>query len=278
MPVDGFIPTFDDGGGSGGGSGAAALVRTGAKRRVVPFGFDYGRPGTSAEFDPAAFGTQAAIRAYSTALRSPWGLSGTNATAALVTPQTAGGITLTTGGTSGDQMILTPLTINSVRMSALGWASWSPASSLLFRMLLTTGAVISDMRLLAGMTLIPTAEDHDTGATITDDDYVMFAYDTTHASTSTAWHMSAGNNGTDENSPVSSFKSVSTVRASTQYLMEIAANGDLVPVFYLNGQEVGQLSALKSGTVALLPFFGMQTLGAAAKAVTLEDGDVSITI
>jgi hypothetical protein len=278
MPVDGFIPIFDDGG-TGGGGGAEALVRTGAKRRRINFGFDLGRPGTEAEFDPSSFGTQAAIRAYSTALRSPWGVSGTNMTAALVTAATGGGITLTTAGASGDQAILTPLTINLVRMNALGWTTWSPASALLFRALLTTGASIADMRLLVGMTLIPNAADHDAGETPTDNDLVLLAYDTSHGSTSTAWHMVGRNNGgTLENSPVTSFKSVSTVRASTQYLIEIAVNGDNVPVFWINGQEVGQLSALKTGSVALLPFFAMQDLGGAAKAITLEDGDVSITI
>lgn len=279
MPIEGSIGTVGADNGSGIGSDTAfELQENGTRRQTVRFGFDAGLPGTSAEYDPSAFGSQAAIRAYTLATLSIWGLSGTNATAALATRATNGGLTLTTAGASGDQMILSPLTINSVPQNALGGTVWRPDSGLSYKALITTGSSIADVRICAGMTLIANAEDHDTGATITDDDYVMFVFDSTHASDATLWHACAGNNGTDENSRCSDRIGSSVVRSSNTTLLEIVVKGNYRPTFLLDGAEVAQLSPLKTGSVSLIPFFSIQALAGSAKSITLLNGECGINV
>lgn len=279
MPIETTIPFTGEGGGGDFGSIAVLNIANASARRVFePFEFTRGRPGLSTDSDPASFSSQAVIRSHALAQRSRWLLSGTNAAQSLATLSTTVGLTLTTAGASGDQMILSPLTINSVQQNGLGAIQWRPDSGVVFRLLLTMGSTITNMRLLAGLKLTANAEDHDSGAAITDDNYVLFAYDTTHASNSGLWHLCAGNTGVDEHSIANALLLESTVRASARVLLEIAVNANREAVFAINGRPVGQSSALASGAISLIPVIAMQSLAAAANSVTLEEGDVSMAL
>lgn len=281
MPIENSIG-FGDSDGSIGTQAIDLIAASGTRRLTEYFDFSLGRPGTSAESYPADIGaSQAVSLAYAQAVLSQWTLSGTNAAAANVTRPATGGLTLTTAGASGDQMVISPNKINGVFMNGLGGTVWRPDSGLIFRALITTPATITDIRILIGLKLAFStttgAEDHDSGATITDDDYVLFAFDTSHASSASYWHLCAGNNGVDVHTVADTFKTL-PVAASKRYLLEIAVDGDDVPHFMVNGADAGSLAALRSGSVLLLPFFGIQALTGAARSLTVEGGEVSIAV
>lgn len=276
MPVESTI-SFEGGGGGDFGSVAVLNIANRTSRRIFePFEFTRGRPGLAADVDASAFGSQAVIRAYTLAQASRWLLAGTNAAQSLATLSTGVGLTLTTAGASNDQMIISPLVINSAFQAGLGATHWRPDSGVVFRVLLSMGASIADMRFIAGLKLTASCEDHDSGTTPTDANYALFVYDTTHIASSGLWQFAVGNTAVHEHGIANSLVLDSTVRASNRVLLEIALNGNRQAVFAINGNPVGQSSAMVSGDVSLIPVFGLQALGAAAKAVTLEEGDLSM--
>lgn len=258
-----------DFGGSKSGGGGSSRFGASARRQAYISAFEDGKPSLAADIDPADFSTQTLIRAFSAASKS-WLLSGTNAASALAVLDTRGGVTLTTAGANNDQMIISPLVINSVQMSPFGKVSWSSEYLPIFRATIRLSASsIAAQRIVIGLKLTASAEDHDTGAAITDDDYMLFVFDTTHASSATLWHYAQGVSGTDYNNACETKTRNATAHASDTLTLEISVDQDRVPHFFIDNEEVGV--GVEMNTVLVLkPVAGIQALTGAAKDFTIR--------
>lgn len=231
------------------------------------------RPGTSTEFDYSAFDTQAKIRNY-TAIDKDWMLSGTNAAFANAGFHTRGGVTIATAGATNDQCIISPLVVNSVEQAAWGGVQWSPEYLPRMDLVFRTGSSVADIRFLLGFKLTAVEEDHDTTVTITDDDYALFVFDTTHAASATSIHACTGNAGTDENSSPPSTLIDAVMQASTRYHLTLDFDTDRRPHYSINGRKFAVGAAMRTG-LALRPVFAWRALAAAAKSLTLQKLDLS---
>jgi len=243
-------------------------VPTSVMRAFASSGFSDGKPSLVADIDPSSFGSQAVVRAY-TAASKTWLLSGTNAATANCALNSRGGITLTTGSTSGDQMVISPLVINSVQMSPMGAINWSPEHQCGFEAVIKTSSDISNQRILAGFKLTSVHQDHDAGETVTDDDYILFVYDTAHSTSPSLWHLACGVGGTDSNQLAQSFVRNSTMRASTRIVLSVTVDNNQVPHFFIDGVEVGVGPVLNTA-LTLIPVVGIATLESAAKSLTIH--------
>lgn len=268
----------EEGGGKpvGGSMLIASSVVSQLLRHTVSSIFDDGKPSLAAQVDPdpGSAWTQTILRAYTAASRT-WLLSGTNATSALCTLNAKGGITLTTAGASNDQMICAPLVINSVDMSPMGRIDWSPEYQPNFKAILTLGSSIADQRIIVGCKLTSVHEDHDSGATITDANYALFVYDTTHSSNSGYWHACVGVAGSDYNSTADGTRARrALVRAGDRVVLEIKVDNNRVPHFYIDGNLVYSGPEMETA-LSLIPVVGIQALAASAKELSILTVELS---
>lgn len=193
-------------------------------------------------------------------------VSGTNSTTALCTWATGGGITLTTAGAAADQMIVGAHT--NTNQGPVANTYWSTDKEISFEIFLITGSVVTQAKFWAGMKLTSTE------AVATDNDQVYFRYAATTAATSLTFISSRSGTDTTTTLPTDKF---AVWAASTAYRLrfDVLANrtviasvgvgntGTLTPI------SVAPLPALTTG-INLLPFFGVEGVTTAAKAMTVQ--------
>lgn len=211
------------------------------------------RPGLNADHDAAASYSESGLQANLD--KNPhFEVVGTNAASANATFADGGGVTLTTGTTSGDQMILTP----HLDTGLTAWAAtkWNTNDKVGIATIVKTGASVEDAIVWAGLKLT------NTSVVATDDNQVMFRYAAgSNDGKLTCVYSVAGDDVTIETDI--------EVAASTSYLLEIEINGDRKATFYVNGDAVAMSTALAADT-DLIPYVGVQTAAAAAKAITVR--------
>lgn len=189
---------------------------------------------------------------------------GTNGTTALATfPTTSiGGVTLTTATAANDQMILAPHLDTGV--SSLATTQLLPSARPGFYVQFKTGSSIADVIIWAGMKLTNVA----VGAT--DADQAFFRYESgVNDGNLTAWVSIAG---TDYEVDLGL-----ALAASTYYELFISVDSARKATFGYNVAR-GYLQTAAyvcphqmTANAALLPFAGIQTKAAAAKAITITD-------
>lgn len=220
------------------------------------------RPGLNANRDVPAGDTYNTAQMQLGIDKNPnFEVLGTNATSALVTHSTSGGLTLTTAGASGDQIIILPH-LNSA-VSAWNVTQWSTDKSITFETVIVTGANITAATIWAGFKLT------NTSVVATDDDQVFFRYQDTQ--NSGKWQIIHSRGGTDTTTNTS----LTAVAVSTKYRLRLALNSARQPRFWINDQEVlynglGSVFPALTASVNLIPYVGVQAGAAAAKAIDLR--------
>lgn len=246
--------------------GLSPYVSNNTARKGQWTGFDR-RPKLAATMDPASFASQADIRAYTEGDKSLM-LSGTNAADANVTAISTGGIQLTTSGTANDQMIVSPLVINSRQQSEWGWVNWSPERMPSFMASCSFSMAVTSIRVYLGLKLTNAFD------LSTDADHTLFVFDT--VAFGSTWRMHSRVASVDETFPVANIAK-STPQILTRYDVAIHVDAQRRPVFSIDGQIAGTGPALTNGA-ALKPFFGVQTLTGAARDMYLQYGSVSLNM
>lgn len=183
---------------------------------------------------------------------------GTNATAALTTFSTGGGITLTTAGADEDQQYIEPR--STANQSGPGTWDWGTDDEIAFRVRLKTPATITTMKIFAGF-FLSIAEPFAQG---TDADAVYFLYSTDSTTSTANWLCNYNIGGTDK-----SEDSGVAIVASTTYDLALFLDTDRKPHFFINGAQITQGTAMTTA-IDLIPFCGVETAVAAARAVTLR--------
>lgn len=185
---------------------------------------------------------------------------GTNATSALCTLNAEGGITMTTAGADGDEMILAPhLDANQTAWTA--W-TWGTDRSVVWECTIKTGASIDNCIVWAGLKLT------NTEVTATDADQVFFRYE--NGVNSGKWQAISSIGGADD-----AADSGVTVAAGTFYHLKIVIAADRTARMYINGALVETTAALTDAT-DLIPYIGIAADGAAeAKALTVYGQAIS---
>lgn len=227
------------------------------------------RPQLVADME-AALSSAAATRLYNSGNKSLL-LSGTNMTTALSTNATNGGTLLTTAGNSGDTANVAPLGWTTLG-PALQAVTFDPAFAPMFQAIIETPATITTMRILAGFRLTAPATADET----TDNDFALIAF---NPATSASWRFITKVGGgsvvtvTGSNLPV--------LAASTRYKLEIRVDLNRNATAYISGGGANNViigpassAALTSGA-AFKPVISVQTLTAAARALTLHGLRVS---
>lgn len=255
---------FDDSGAEA--QGIAAQVGTQVSRWGLATGFDR-PPRLAATSDPAAFSTQTIIRDY-TAASKEWMLSGTNAADANSILYTTGGISLTTAGANNDQMIVSPLVINSVQQGGWGSTNWTPDRMPKLSLSLAFAAAITSVRAIFGLKLT-TALDYSTDA-----DHAMFVFDT---AVGTAWQCYSRVATVDQNVGAAGNFLKSSPQLLTRYDLEIAIDSYRRPIFSIDGVAVGVGPQLTS-TAAFKPVFAIQALTGSARQVYLMRSQLALNI
>ena len=183
--------------------------------------------------------------------------AGTNATSALSTFSTGGGLTLTTAGASADQEIIRSKAVAA--QGCLGTWDWSTSDELAFRCRLKTGASIADVRIVAGLFLTvaqPFAEG-------TDNDAIFFTFaDASSANFRLCYNVG----GTD-----AALDSGLAEAASTTYDLMITVSADRIVTFFIDDKIRGTSgSTALTADIDLLPFIGVEARATAAKACTIR--------
>ncbi len=259
------MPTFIDDTGSE-SLGLSSRVGAVAQRWGLATGFDR-QVCLAATCDPSAFSSQAVIRAYTRASKE-WQLAGTNAADASSTQLTTGGIQLTTGATSGDQMIVSPLVINSVQQSPWGWVDWTPDRMPSLDVSVAFSSSVASVRAIFGFKLT-TALDYSTDA-----DHCLFVLDTALASN---WRLHSRVATVDENRDAVSAVAKSVPQTLTRYDLSIRISNQRRPVFLIDGQEVGTGPAL-TAAAAFKPVLAVQTLTSGARDMQLLKAACALNI
>jgi hypothetical protein len=183
---------------------------------------------------------------------------GTNAVTASVTFSTGGGIVLTTAGASADSTIVAPHL--DTGQTAETTVDWSTSDKPAIAAKIQTGAAITDATIWYGLKLT------NTPVVATDNDQVMFRYQA--GVNDGKWQAIYSVGGTDY-----TLDTGVVVAASTHYDLQIDVDGDRVPTFYINGEEVAKGTAL-TANVDLIRYVGVLAGAAAAKAITVRPGYV----
>lgn len=207
--------------------------------------------------------TAAALAAYTVANKN-FEVLGTNATTALVTHSTAGGITLTTAGADADQIIILPHLDTGQSL----WAStiWGSAKSATFETVIQTGASLAKTIFWAGFKLT------NTHTIATDDDQCYFRYSS--ADSAGAWQIITSRAGTDTTTAVDT-GAVAAPVASTKYRLRMALNAARQPRFWINEKEVfyngaGSVFPALTDAITFKPYIGIQANGATPGAKTID--------
>ncbi len=184
-------------------------------------------------------------------------LLGTNAVDGSSALSESGGVTLTTAGASGDQVILVP----HLDTAQSAWAKaglWGTEDQVIYEAIVKSGASIADTILWAGLKLT------NTSVVATDNDQVYFRYEA--GANSGKWTLVHSRGGTDTTTVAQL-----AVAASTEYRLrieidadrKISANVNNVPV------EFPIREALVTN-INLIPYIGVQAAAAAAKALDVR--------
>lgn len=212
------------------------------------------KPGIAADVSQVSdVGTALAIMAKA---NRAFALAGTNATTSNCAFSPKGGITLTTGTTSGDQVLLVP----HPTAGQSGWATaglWTTNKALKYATRIATGATIVTVSIFAGL------KKTNTPVIATDDDQVYFRYDPAESAN---WQLVISRAGVDTviNTGV-------PVAANTEYSLRIETDANRRVQAWINGNAVsgGPFAAL-TDAVNLFPFAGIQTNSGAAKSVDVR--------
>lgn len=247
-------------------AGLSPFVSANAQRIGVETVFDR-VPKLGSAMDPASFASQADIRAYTEGHKELM-LSGTNASSANVGRVATGGISLTTGGTANDQMILTGLTVGGVHVSPWSWMNFVPERQCSFTASMLFNLAVTNIRSYFGFKLTSAFD------LSTDADHVLFVFDTT--AFGSTWRMHARVGTVDEVQTVTGIAKA-TPRVLTRAALSIHVNSNREPVFYIDGRAVGQGPALTTGA-ALKPFMGVQTLTGSARDIYLQYASAAINM
>jgi hypothetical protein len=211
-----------------------------------------GKPGLNADIQNAAEATRE--------IADPdFELLGTNAVSGSSAYNAEGGITLTTAGASGDQVILVPHLDAS--QSAWGTVTWGTDKQVIWEAVIATSSNIADIILWAGLKLT------NTSTTATDNDQAFFRF--APATNSGKWQAVNSIAGTDDEDDAGV-----TVAVSTVYHLKIVIDVSRVARFYINDALVATSAALTDAT-DFIPYIGVQASAAAAKAVVVYGQGIS---
>ena len=185
---------------------------------------------------------------------------GTNAANTSATFSNSGGVTLTTAGASGDQVILVPH-LDTTQTAIAVAAQFATDNSPYFRCWIRTGASIASTTIWAGLKKTNAA------AITTDTDSLFVRYSDSDT-ISTAWQINVSNNNTDYTTSTGL-----TVAASTLYDISFEVDSNRDWKCMINGTDAtaaaknsGNYKGLKTG-VNLIPYIGVQADTGAAKAI-----------
>lgn len=184
-------------------------------------------------------------------------LLGTNAVDGSSALSEDGGVTLTTAGASGDQVILVP----HLDTAQSAWAKaglWGSENSPYFDTIIKTASNIADIVIWAGLKLT------NTSVVATDDDQVFFRF--APATSSGRWVLNHSRAGTD-----TAMVLPLAVAASTQYRITIEVESDRRIIASVNG--VYAEFAIREAIVTakdLIPYIGVQASAAAAKSIDVR--------
>ncbi len=190
-----------------------------------------------------------------------WEIAGTNAVDTSAIFSDGGGMTLTTAGASGDQVILRAQ--QDTNQTAVAAAKFNTVDQSAFLVVLKTGASVADVTVWAGLKLT------DTGVQATDNDQAYFRYNAAEAEGK--WQAVVSRSGVDETVAALGEEAVT---ASTAYELCVALDREGRARFYVNG-ELLHTSAALTENVDLRPSLGVQAGAAAPKSVTVRGLAVS---
>ena len=184
---------------------------------------------------------------------------GTNGTSALCTFNAEGGLTLTTAGADGDQMILAPHL--DANQSPWTQHTWGTDRETYWECLFETGANITNAIIWAGLKLTNTA------VVATDDDQVFVRYEDDVNSGKFQIVYSVGGTDTTLDTGI-------TVEVSTKYHVSIKIGSDRKAEVRVSKVDSATHAMAKTtaltDAVNLIPYFAVEADGAAAaKAVTI---------
>ena len=184
---------------------------------------------------------------------------GVGATSALSTFNVEGGITFTTAGANGDEMILVPHL--DANQAAWGTVTWGTDRETRWECEIQSGANITAAIIWAGLKLT------NTEVLVTDADQVFFRYeDDVNAGEWVAVDSIA-------NTDVSTDTNIA-VAVSTKYHLRIDIDAARIARMYINGILVRTTTALTA--VDLIPYIGVACDGAgAAKALNIYGQTIS---
>lgn len=188
---------------------------------------------------------------------------GTNGVSASTAIYAEGGISLTTAGADGDQVILVP----HLDASQSGWGkvTWGTDRQVEWECYIKTGASIADANFWAGLKLT------NTSVTATDANQVFFRYeDDVNSGKLQAVSSIAGVDDEHDTGIV--------VAASTEYHLRIAIDASRIARFYVNGVLV-ETSGTLADTIDLIPYIGIEADGdASAKVLYVYGQQISRSI
>jgi len=164
-----------------------------------------------------------------------------------------GGLLLETGGADNDQVIIAPH-LDSAQSAWTG-VLWGTENQVIWEAQLMTTAIITPVLIWAGLKLT------NTPVIATDDDQVYFRYDTDVPNTNIQCITSIGGTDTTTDSGV-------TVAIATEYNLRIEIDSDRKANFIINDVIVHRTAAL-TNDIDLIPYIGLQQLGAADSSLVL---------
>jgi hypothetical protein len=178
---------------------------------------------------------------------------GTNGVSASTAINVEGGVTLTTAGASGDQVIVLP----HLDASQTAWSTvtWGTDKQVEWECEIRTGSNITATTIWAGLKLT------NTSTTATDNDQVFFRFETSTNTGKFQAIYSIGGTDTAGDSGV-------TVAVSTKYRFRIRINSARIARMYINDVLVGTSTALTDAT-DLIPYVGVECGAVAAKSIVL---------
>lgn len=213
-----------------------------------------GKPGLNADINTAL--------ATSVITDPDFEILGTNASSDDVTFNAEGGITFTTDGADGDEVILLPHL--DANQSAWTQWTWGTDKSVIWTCRIATGASIDNCIIWAGLKLT------NTEVTATDDDQVFFRYE--NGVNDGEFQAVSSIGGTDD-----AHDTGVAVAVTTSYVLQIVINSSRVAKFYINGTLV-ETSAALTDAVDLIPYIGVAADGAAeAKTLSVYAQSISRT-
>ena len=215
-----------------------------------------GKPGLNADIQNSAEATRMVTD-------PDFEILGTNASSDDVTFNAEGGLTFTTDGADGDEVILLPhLDANQTAWTQVTWGTDKETE---WECDITTSSDITNCIMWAGLKLT------NTEVTATDDNQVFFRYE--NGVNSGKWQAIDSIGGTD-----TATDSGVTVVASTRTHLKITIDSSRIARFYLNGALVSTSGALTDAT-DLIPYIGVAADGAAeAKDLGVHGQSISRVI